>query len=279
MPCLQFFYTECNEPQLLFFGSPYLCTFRAKRSLTRSTSANHIQSFLDLLPHISPKTLALYIRFPLQERSLHAVRRMPKLQFLVMDTENIDSWFSLGVNFLTNLASRQTLTEWFLHRNISVAPLTASNFSILEFDSLTYLSFISKKQTSITEYTPLLHAGYFPSLEWMEVHLTVDHTLGQSLSPGKLWKDFLKYLCTPTTDSLLVIEVMIKRPTACQVSFDDIPDLQIFNLESFEINIFHSLSASNLLVMFAYWPDLIILCISGVDIVTIDFSSLVEITS
>ena len=31
--------------------------------------------------------------------------------------------------------------------------------------------------------------------------------------------------------------------------------------------------------MFAYWPDLIILCISGMDIVTIDFSSLVEIAS
>ena len=215
LPCLQFFYTECNEPQLLFFGSPYLCTFHAKRSLTRSASANHIQSFLDLLPHTSPKTLALYIRFPLWEQSLHAVRQMPKLQFLVMDTENVDGQFSLGVDFLTNLASRQTLTEWFLHRNISVAPLTASNFSMLEFDSLTYLSFISKKQTSIAKYTPLLRAGYFPSLEWMEVRLTVDHTPGQSLSPAKLWKDFFKYLCTPTVDSLLVIKVMIKRPTAC----------------------------------------------------------------
>ena len=201
------------------------------------------------------------------------------MQFLVMDTENVDSQFSLGVDFLTNLASCQTLTEWFLRRNISVAPLTASNFSMLEFDSLTYLSFISKKQTSIAKYTPLLCAGYFPSLEWMEVCLTVDHTLGQSLSPAKLWKDFFKYLCTPTVDSLLVIEVMIKRPTACQVSFDNVPDLQIFNLESFEINIFHSLSASNLLAMFAYWPDLIILHISGMDIVTIDFSSLVEIAS
>ena len=165
LPCLQFFYTEHNKPQLLFFESPYLCTFHAKRSLTRSASADHIQSFLDLLPHTSPKTLALYIWFPLQERSLHAVRRMPKLQFLVMDTENVDGQFSLDVNFLTNLASRQTLTEWFLRRNISVAPLTTSNFSMLEFDSLTYLSFISKKQTSIAKYTPLLCAGNFPSLE------------------------------------------------------------------------------------------------------------------
>jgi len=279
LPRLQFFYTERNEPQLLFFGSPYLCTFRAKRSLTRSASADHIQSFLDLLPHTSPKTLALYIRFPLWERSLHAVRRMPELQFLVMDTENVDGRLSLGVDFLTNLASRQTLTEWFLRGNISVAPLTASSFSILEFDSLTYLSFISKKKTSIAEYTPLLRAGNFPSLERMEVRLTVDHTPGQSLSPTQLWKDFFKHLCTATTDSLLVIEVMIKGPTVCQVSFDDIPDLQTFNLESFETNIFHSLSASNLLAMFAYWPDLTILRISGVDIVTIGFSSLVEIAS
>ena len=71
---------------------------------------------------------------------------MLELQFLVMDTENVDGRLSLGIDFLTNFASRQTLTEWLLRGNISVAPLTAPSFSILEFDSLTYLSFISKKK-------------------------------------------------------------------------------------------------------------------------------------
>ena len=113
----------------------------------------------------------------------------------------------------------------------------------------------------------------------MEVRLTVDHIPGQSLSSTKLWKDFFEHLCTATTDSLLVIEVMVEGPTACQAFFDDIPDLQTFDLESFETNIFHLLSASNLLAMFTFWPDLTILRILGVDIVTIGFYSLVEIAS
>jgi len=223
LPRLQFLYTERNEPQLLFFGSPHLCTFHAER-VKRNADADHIQSFLDLLPHTSPKTLALCIRFPLRERSLHAVRRLPELQFLVMDTEKV---VSLDVDFLTNFASRQILTGWLL-RNINVVPLTSSNFSILEFDSLTYLSF-TKRKASIAEYTPLLRAGKFPSLEQIKFCVTVDHTPGQSLSPTKIWQDFFKHLRSATTDSLLDIDIMIKGPTACQVSFDDISNLQTFN--------------------------------------------------
>jgi len=280
LPRLQFLYTERNEPQLLFLGSPYLCTFRAKRDLTRNANVDHIQSFLDLLPQTSPKTQALHIRFPLQERSLHAVKRMPELQFLTLDTENTDSRLSLGVDFLTNFSSRRTLDEWFLRGNLSIAPLPASSVSTLDFDSLTYLSFVSQKRTSIAEYTPLLRAGKFPSLERMEVQLKVDdHTPTQSLSPTKLWRDFFKYLRSATTDSLSAIDVMIKGPTACQVSFNDMLDLPSFNLESFETNIFHSLSVVNLFSMLACWPELSVFHISGVDKVTIGFSSLVEIAS
>ena len=204
---------------------------------------------------------------------------MPELQILVMDTENVDSRLSLDADFLTNLSSRQTLTKWFLAGNIGVAPLPASGFPILDFDSLRYLSFVSKKETSIAEYTPLLCAGNFPSLERMEVCLTVGHTPGQSLSPTKIWRDFFKHLRSATTDSLFAIDIMIKGPTACQVSFEDIPDLQLFPLESFETNLFHSLSAYNLWMMTTCWPGLVGLYISGVDKVTIDFSSLVEIAN
>ncbi|KIM44320.1 hypothetical protein M413DRAFT_443328 [Hebeloma cylindrosporum] len=277
LPRLQFLYAERNEPQLLFFGSPTLRTFRAKRILPKS-NADHIQAFLDLLPLTSPKILALYIRFPLRERSLHAVRRFPKLQFLVLDSENVDTRLSLGADFLTNLSCRQTLDKWFLRGSISVAPRPTSDFAKVDFDSLTYLAFTSKKpSTSIAEYIPLLRAAKFPSLERMEVSLAVDNAVGQSRSATKLWRDFFKHLRSATS-SLLAIEVMIKGPVASQVSLDDIPDLHTFNrLRSFETNIVHSLSASNLSTMFAHWPDLTVLHISGVEEVTVDFSSLVDI--
>ena len=281
LPHLQFLYTERNKPQLLFFGSPCLRTFRADRCLTRSANADHdhMQSFLDLLPHTSPKTLALFIQFSLREKCLHAVRRMSELQFLIMDAENIDSRLSLGADFLTNFASRQTLIGWDLRGNISVAPLPASGFTVLEFDSLIYLSFMSKCDTSIAEYTPLLLAGNFPSLVRMDVCLTVDHTLGQSLSPTKLWRNFFKHLRSATTNSLFMIEVKITGTTACQVLFEDLPNLQLFTLDSFKTNLFHSLTADNLCMMSTCWPELTTLCISGVDKVTIGVSSLVEIAN
>jgi hypothetical protein len=280
LPHLQFLYTERNEPQLLFFGSPCLRTFRADRCLTRSANAehDHMQSFLDLLPHTSPKTLALCIRFSLRKKCLHAVRRMSELQFLIMNTGIVDSRLSLDADFLMNFASRQTLIEWSLGGNISVAPLPASGFSI-QFDSLTYLSFMSKNDISIAEYTPLLVAGNFPSLVRMDVCLTVDHTPGQSLSPTKMWRNFFKHLRSATTNSLSMIEVKITGTTACQVSFEDLPDLQLFRLHFFQTNLFHSLAAANLCTMSTYWPDLTTLCISGVDEVTIDVLSLVEIAN
>jgi hypothetical protein len=61
------------------------------------------------------------------------------------------------------------------------------------------------------------------------------------------------------------------------VSFDDIPDLQTFDPQYFGTNLFHSLSAVDLWTMNTYWFDVTSLHLSGVDQVTIDFSSLVEI--
>jgi len=62
------------------------------------------------------------------------------------------------------------------------------------------------------------------------------------------------------------------------VSFEDLPELETFILFNFTTNLFHSLSAANLLTIFACWPNLTCLQISGVDQVTIGCSSQVEIT-
>ena len=279
LPRLQFIYTERNETQLLFLGSPYLRTFRTSRNLTGGVDANYVQSFLDLLPSTSPNAPTLYIEFPLQERCLHAIGRMPKLKFLVTCVEDTRNRLSLGPEFWTNFASRQTLTWWLLRGNVSIVPPPASGFSTLDFDRLTYIFLISPKETSIAEYTPLLRAGNFPSLQEIVIRLIVDHTPGQSPSPSKLWRDFFKHLRSATTNSLSLIEVKITGPTASQVSFEDLPELQAFTLDKFTINLFHSLSATNLLTMFACWPDLTGLQISGVAQVTIGFSSLVKIAS
>ena len=75
------------------------------------------------------------------------------------------------------------------------------------------------------------------------------------------------------------MEVEITGRPVSQVSFEDLPELQTFILLNFTTNLFHSLSAANLSRMFAWWPDLTRLQISGVDPVTIGFSSLVEIAS
>ena len=70
LPCLQYIYTERNEPQLLFFGSPLFHAFRVNRRAKEST---YIQSFLDRLPSTSPKTIALFIESPWREHYLHAI--------------------------------------------------------------------------------------------------------------------------------------------------------------------------------------------------------------
>ncbi|KIM44321.1 hypothetical protein M413DRAFT_443329, partial [Hebeloma cylindrosporum] len=266
---------ESNQ-ELAFFGSPHLRACQAQRS--PNTNGEHIQSLLDLLPHTSPRIVALFIRFSMREQCVHAVRRMPELLFLIMDSENVELRLSLGPDFLTNFASRQTLRQWFLRGNFRIAPLPTSSFHVLDFDKLTCLSFVSKMMTSIAEYTPLFRVARFPSLEQLQVCLAVDHIPGQSLSPIKIWRDFFKYLRCATTNSFWRMDVTIRGPTACQVPFDDIPDLHTFtSLESFETNIFHSLSHGNLTSLFAHWPRLNILSIDGVEKVTIDFSSLVDI--
>jgi hypothetical protein len=277
LPRLQYIYTERNEPQLLFLGSPHLRTFRTSRKLTGGVDADYVQSFLDLLPSTSPKTPVLCIDFPLPERCLHAIGRMPELKFLVTTVEDTQNRLSLGPDFWTNFASRQTLTWWLLQGNISAAPPPASGFSTLDFDSLAFFFLISTKETSIAEYTSLLRVGNFPSLKKIIIRFVVDHTPGQSPSPTKLWRDFFKHLRSATTNLLSLIEVKIAGPTASQVSFEDIPDLQTFTLDKFTTSLFHSLSAASLLTMFACWPDLTCLQISGVAQVTIGFSSLVEI--
>ena len=185
LPCLQYIYTERNEPQLLFFGSPLFHAFRVNRRAKEST---YIQSFLDRLPSTSPKTIALFIESPWREHYLHAISRMPELEFLVMDSEEANDRLSLGTDFMTNFASRQTLSLWCLFGNISVAPPPAG-FSVSIFHTLVYISLISghpAKETSITEYATLFRVRNFPSLQKIEINLTVDHTLEQPPSPKKL---------------------------------------------------------------------------------------------
>jgi hypothetical protein len=277
LPRLQFIYTERNEPQLLFLGSPHLRTFRTSRNITGGVDADYVQSFLDLLPSTSPKTTNLHVEFPLQERCLDAIGRMPQLRFLIMFIEDTSNRLSLGSDFITNFASRQTLTSWHLQGNISVAPPPASGFPIVDFGSLVYLSLASKKETSIVEYTSLFRVGNFQSLQKIVIRLIVNDTPGQYPSPTKLWRNFFQCLRSATPLSLSTIEVKIAGPTASQVSFEDLPDLQTFILFTFKTNLFHSLSAANLSMMFACWPNINCLQISGVDQVTIGFSSLVEI--
>ena len=88
---------------------------------------------------------------------------------------------------------------------------------------------------------------------------------------------FFEYLRSATTNSLFMIGTVIQGPTACQVSFEDLPHLQTFALDIFVTNLFRPFSAADLFMMFARWPNLNHLHASGVDQVAIDFSSLVEI--
>ena len=153
LPRLQFIYTERNEPQLLFLGSPHLRTFRTSSKLTGAVDADYVQSFLDLLPSTSPKTATLHVNLPLQERRIHAIGRMPQLKFLFMWVEDTGNRLSLGSDFVTNFASHQTLTWWHLQGNISVALPPTSNFPVVDFGSLVYISFASKTGASIAEYS------------------------------------------------------------------------------------------------------------------------------
>jgi len=180
---------------------------------------------------------------------------------------------------MANFASRQTLFYWCLDGNISVAPLPASGFSVSIFHALSYLTFQDNEKTSIAEYTTLFRVGKFPSLRKLDIRLTVDRTPGQPPSPTKLWRDFFKRLRSATTNSFSILNVQIRGSIASQVSFEDLPDLQTFTLNNFATNLFHSLSAANLSRMLDCWPDLTRLQISGLDQVTIGFSSLVEIAS
>ena len=72
LPRLQFIYTERNEPQLLFLGSP-LRTFCTSTTLTKSGNADHVQqcfrgSSTEHITVSSLKTLALHMASPLWER-------------------------------------------------------------------------------------------------------------------------------------------------------------------------------------------------------------------
>jgi len=163
LPRLHFIYTERNEPQLLFLGSPHLRTFRTSSKLTGAVNADYVQSFLDLLPSTSPKTATLHVNLPLQERRIHAIGRMPQLKFLFMWVDDTNNRLSLGPDFVTNFASHQTLTWWHLQGNISVALPPTSNFPVVDFGSLVYISFVSKTEASIAEYSSLFRVGNFPS--------------------------------------------------------------------------------------------------------------------
>jgi hypothetical protein len=276
LPRLRYIYTERNEPQLLFFGSPLLHTFHVVRKTEEST---FIQSFLDLLPSASPKTEVLLIQSSLRERCLNAISRMPKLRLLMTDFKHTDSRLPLGADFMAKFASRQTLFYWSLDGNISIAPPPASGFSVSIFHTLSYLTFKDNEKTSIAEYTTLFRVGQFPSLKKLDIRLTVDRTPGQSPSPTKLWRDFFKHLRSATTNSFSILNVQIRGSIVSQVCFEDLPDLQTFTLNKFTTNLFRSLPAANLLTILACWPDLTCLQIAGVDQVAISFSSLVEIAS
>ena len=78
LPRLRFLYTERNERQLLFLGSPHLRMFLIGKPLTDGDDANHVQSFLDLLSSKSPKTKVLFLRFQLLKRPRHAIRQKPE---------------------------------------------------------------------------------------------------------------------------------------------------------------------------------------------------------
>ena len=153
----------------------------------------------------------------------------------------------------------------------------ASNFPVVNFSSLVFISFASKTEASIAEYSTLFRVGNFQSLQKIVIRLIANQIPGQYPSPTKLWRNFFQYLRSATPLSLSTIEVNITGPTASQVSFEDLPDLQTFILLNLKTNLFHSLSATNLLTMCACWPTLTCLQISGVDQITIGFSSLVEI--
>jgi hypothetical protein len=195
---------------------------------------------------------------------------MPGLEFLFMDAENR---LILSADFLTKFSSHQTLSTWYLHGNISIPSLPASGFSVQTFHTLTFLSFLTKKETSILQYTPLFLIGKFPRLREMRICFWADH----AASPTKAWHDFFRHLRSATTNSLCIIDVTIGRPR--QVTFEDIPALQKFTLGIFRTTLFHSLSAGNLLIMFTRWPGLTQLCITGVVQVTIGFSALAETAS
>lgn len=151
---LQLIYTERNEPQLLFLVSPHLRTFRTSNKLTGTVDADYVQSFLDLLPSASPKTARLYVNFPLQERCIRAIGRMPQLKLLFMWVEDTSNRLSLGSDFITNFASRQTLTWWHLQGNISLAlpphPISPSLIS-----AASYLFLLPQKQRPRLPSTPL----------------------------------------------------------------------------------------------------------------------------
>jgi len=274
LPRLKFIYAARNEPQLLFFRSPELLAFYTKKNITwgRIDPVNHIQSFLDLLPSTSPKTRSLFLQSLLRERCLHAVKRMPGLKYLRMNAEN---QLSLSADFLTNFSSQQTLSWLHLRGKIRVPPPASGAFSVLNFHSLTLISFYSQHKTSITEYTTLFCVGKFPRLREMQICLLADHTL----SPTEAWHDFFGHLRSATTNSLCRIDVNIKGPIPCQVAFEDISHLPTFTLNLFQTNLFHSLSPANLSMMYTRWPRLARLCIAGAVQVTIGPSSLVEIAS
>lgn len=160
-------------------------------------------------------------------------------------------------------------------------PTPVSGFSVSIFHTLSYLTFKDNEKTSIAEYTPLFRVGKFSSLYKLDIRLTVDRTPGQSPSPTKLWRDSFKHLRFATTNSFSVLNVQIRGSIASQDSsvLLDLLDLQTFTLNKFTTNLFHSLSAANLSRTLACWPNLTRLKISGVDQVTVGFSSLVEIAS
>jgi hypothetical protein len=85
----------------------------------------------------------------------------------------------------------------------------------------------------------------------------------------ELWHDFFEHLRSATTNSLSRMVLLIRGPTAYQVSFEDIPELQTFSFNTFTTNLFNSLSAANLFMVFACWPRLNCLHIANVIEVTI----------
>ena len=204
---------------------------------------------------------------------------MPALRSLGIDAGDLDTRQSLSADFLTHLASRQTLRRLWLYGNISIVPSLSSGSSVSIFHTLEYLSLSTQNETSIAEYTPLFRVGKFPSLQKIIIRLIVDHIPGRPPSPTKLWRDFFKHLRSATTNSLSLMTLLITGSIASHVSFEDIPDLQTFSLDVFRTNLFHSLSAANVLTMFACWPGLTHLQISAVGPVAIGFSLLVDLAT